>query len=432
MSILLPRDIDLDELMQLLHRPVEYDAGQLAYGLDLMQRYASENYSGSLASLIETSAVLNDIGALTKVIASGELHTAIDNNDDVPRIAEMVSSVAHMLVNGSDHESFAREWLHEFDPQGKHVRLHLDVLCRNTSRSTIDSQRLLGLTQLTDFFACRDSNDTLPWASLAAAVFDRDSYRTQNQILGVILREQYPDGPPSVQSHKILRTQSSLIDALWTGNPDSLGFLLPSIEMAYGKNVPQITESMRAGCARFIEEGRLKVERPSDHYDPRWEAIGQWADTQVATSILGATTLSDGPFAYALARLPFDEAKDRLDQLQALGVDILQICHHGKTHGQVAGNYLLDAAVFEGKAPLTGYLLALGADPLASSNREGDGIQVKNALELAEDMVRRFPENVDADGFDAVLHMLRSVTASRAAQDALAELGLTTSRSIQP
>lgn len=374
-----------------------------------------------------------DIQGLLRAAESPTAQLAIEEAKKGRR-PEITYCVAHMLVDGSGHEDFAREWISNHGPSGRGCAAVVRDLCKKERElHKVEVQRLLGLATLQDFFQqpkadASGAKERGFWNTGITELCDKDHDSAQvafrANILAAILRQEHPDAPPSIDylDGGSWHAGEDLIDTCWRG-PARYQNLLPALELAYGNDDPEVTSRMRQSLSDLISAGQITTLRGTAN-DTRWDAIVAWCTPELAIALWQShVTIESMPFISVVGGTAEDLAIQRCEQLQAIGfqglddhVDFRKEVSYEVPEGGMVAFTLLHQATIQASSKLVGWLLSQGCDPTKRSINTVDPHSQASSIEFADASL--MAQDV------GLPDTLRAAAASRAARSALADLEL--------
>lgn len=394
----------------------------------------TDSYKAVVDSEFAVLAHNRDIAGLLRVAESPAAQKAIDEAK-LGKRPEITYCVAHMLVDGSGHEDFARDWINSHGPTGRGCATVVrNLLNKTRDLYKFEVQRLLGMATLQDFFQQPKPNasgerDRGFWNTAITELCDKDHTAEQvaerANILAAVLRQHHPDQPPLIDylDSGDWHVGKDLIDTCWRG-PARYQNLLPAIQLAYGLDDPEVISRMRKSLRDLISAGEISTLRCTSS-DTRWDAIVTWCTPELAADLWQTHVTVDQPmpFVSIVAGTDADLAIKRCQQLLEIGfrglddhVDFTKEVSYEVPKGGLVAFTALHQATLVANADLVGWLLSQGCDPTKRSINTVDPASETSSVELADNSL--MAQDIGLND------TLRAAAASRAARSVLAELDI--------
>lgn len=331
--------------------------------------------------------------------------------------------VAHMLVDSSGNEGFARAWMSDFgagsastlsDEASRMASARFHHYTLGSDRSKVRNQQLLGLSTLIDVFKRPPSKSTLQMgeATCLNLCGKDDSARRADEnsrVLAAILKLHHDQSLPDVDVREDgVQKRRSLVEALITGG-ERCHSVLPAVEMAYGGNAI-VAQQVRDGLERLVRASGIDA-LPGTSSDGLWKCIAAWGDRSTAESVME----SKG-FQKELAQIT-GISIDRLTTLRGMGFELDTMIPSQVRKAQGAQT-ILHRAIVHNNADLVAWLLANDCDPLIKTISSDQSEAGRDGVYLAAN------SGLSGEQNDRIRSMVNAVAASRAAYAALDELGL--------
>lgn len=405
-----------DEWLAQLQQPAVATPRRTAAARGVVQGFIDGEFCGHdrIDLAFDCVAAANDVDGLQRMVASSEGRRLLNTASSIA----VTYCVAHMLVDNSGNEAFARDWLQARGVSTNWARIQAGILAGD-DRDMISTQRLLAVSQMVSIFETGPSNGAAPLWSFAK--YSEDAQRQQEQCyaLAAILRLNHPDQMPDaeVKNSYGAPTKSGLLRAMWGSDP-LLSHLLPAIELAYDARSPEIQREMEIGILSTINNGRLAVNRTDRGLDPQWDAIAKWGSDNVGPPILHCKTSNGSLFCEELMKLPFELGLKRFNLILEKGAQLDSPILGTSISNYNAAHRLLDVAVNAGVEQMTGHLLGLDADPTLPSEMNA-GPNSQTAVEIAEN---KFEASGSDPSRERILTMVKAAAARKEALKVLAEL----------
>lgn len=409
-----------EEWLAQVQQPAVITPKQAAVAKDVIQQVLDGHVSGhdNLDRVFRAVAHANDVEGLKQLIQAPACKQLKDYAS-----TEVTYCVAHMLVDNSGNDAFAREWMEGLSHSAGNARIHAAIAAQPLTWNTVEAQQMLGMSQLTNIFATGPNNEAAPWWSFTK--WDDGAVRQEDYcfVLAAILKMQHPDALPTVDVKNSYGAPFSmnLVRGIWSSE-SQFAHLIPSLEIAYDMQSPEMIEEMRIGIGSAISNKRLMLKAFNNGLDSQWDAIAKWGNEHVGTSLLHATMASGVHLCDELMQIPFELAVRRLALILDRGARLDAGILGAKIAGYDAAHQLLDVAVHAGAEQMVGHLLGMDTDPTKPpeiNKKPGAG---QNALQIAEEKAQELNADLKRG---SILTMVRAAAARRAAHDVLAELDLT-------
>lgn len=377
----------------------------------------------TLVRQIEELANANDVAGMRRLHEATQLKEVLEDGAKGHSPATTYC-VAHMLVDGSGNEGFAREWINSMGYEPRMAAAQFHHISLVSDRTKLQNQKLLGLSTLVDVFH-RPERGMVPYSNFAGPI-DTPSRVAENcRILAAILRLNHPDKPPRTDYRERagLVYERPLTEVLWSGEP--FHNLLPAIEQAYGRGNPQVEREMAHHLRGLIFNGKLQWKPTDAGTDALWDSMSTWRQPSMGSDILSAKGEDGELLQKTLMSLPDDLVIRRLEQLKSMGARLDDLVEEQTLVGKSACT-LLHRAILREKVDTVAWLLMNDCDPRIQSISELSGDKAHDGLACAA-----LVESSSEQGAK-IASMVRAAAASKAAHEAFAEMGMHAPGGVRP
>lgn len=384
---------------------------------------------GRMESFIVKLALANDVESLKRFSNTNLIDEVMERTQ---RSQAVMFAPAHMLIDNSGNEGFARHWLERCkftqalaaDYYQKNSRLELN--------DTIHEQQRLGVATLTNIFALaqtfhlpeRDGVLTSPFK----AVMERAggvNMAQQSRELAFILRTCHPDQLPTLEymDDNGVHDVAPLSDRVWGMQGLRFRHLLDGLSEAYSPDNAAVLATMRSSIDRMMDQKLLSIEPPRNSggiEGYQWKALGIWASEGYGAKIWSSRMVPDTSCIEMLVQATGEELDARMKQLIRMGADINEPTST-RAQGEDVKLRLMELAVSKAKPEVVAWLLAHGADPDLPM-QPVEGIPSRSAAQMAVDMTTDIQSTTQGPDIERVATLMRAHLAKQSALGVIAEL----------
>lgn len=453
-----PYELDIDEHLKIVRAPVatvkhgvtKEMAGKILWhlsepvdinsngcdmvpGIDYPEGLIDNPYHAT--AVIDALARSNDVASL-RLILDEAIECRIGGPEENLQ-RDITYAVAHMLVDGSGNEPFAREWLENFGHTRSRAAGQMKELLDRHSKSAHDTQTLLGTAILSEPFkeylitgATPSSSHIYveaPFASFMDGLALK-SIPEKGRDAALLLKLMHPDQLPDLERSN--GAPVPLAHMLWSADKITLNRALQAASEAYDPDNEAVNTQMRDGIACMLRNQAIPLpssftatdESPIVHH-PVWKALDHWGGPDIGKRVWGSLTTGMQKFLEELV----SKADERdsiaiLDFMKSRGADFddpIRMDQNGPD--DIARTNLALIAVAHSKAKVLGHLLGHDVDVDDVALHPKTKIKI-SAAELAEKM-HAGARNPDYEQrTDAVASLMRTHLAKREALRVIAEL----------
>lgn len=345
--------------------------------------------------IVQTIARGNDIPSL-RVLMAVDGGQALLKRFPKERREMLTYAVAHMLVDNSGNEAFARQWVEHLE----HDPLQAAAIYRKGAKrpfeSIVSEQARIGLAILCDALtlSATDPHRECPLVGAMQQIgvaADRACRERFCYEVAAFLRVVSPDQIPVVSSRDMTRNFSMSLDRAMLKMDDATP-LLPAFGLAYSADNAVVRARIHESIKDALRFGTEVFLEPKGAFSAQWELLMQWKDASLMEIMWKGKFRDSNPtkgyrsasFLMALCKLSHDDALEVVVEMQAMGLDL------NRLSDEVAGDRrygrrLIDAAVQAPNPRLFGWLLAQGCDP---------------EVKMYEESPDRYPPESAADHLD--------------------------------
>lgn len=367
----------------------------------------------------------NDVDSLKVLLDSGELKTLFKPGGEH---ATITYAVAHMLVDGSGNDVFAREWMESFG----HTRLlatkTFNDLWESGEEGRWHEQQRLGVAVMANILQI-EASEGPPVTPMETVWRNQEgnepAQAQQAREFAFLLRVAHPEGIPlmEVRDGRLGRFVSKPVtDTLFAHDDMKYRHLLPAIAMAYGTEDEGVRTTMRASIDVMLKSRKLSIE-PREEESFQWNAMQIWGDETLGKRIWQSVVAPGRSFIESVIRLNSPLTYTRLEQAEAMGADIQDICDPMGLGGENKPMRLMDLAVQMRDPHMVGYLLARGCNPeLKAVAFDGTNLKTFSAASIALALDPESPEEMAPNETKRIQDLMRMHLAKKAALSAISDL----------
>lgn len=328
--------------------------------------------------------------------------------------------VAHMLIDNSGNEDFARQWMETYGHTREQAAVYyLSLWAGDTHENLGLVQKRLGVGTVADVFQAGYGKDGFApfFEAMSSTKSESGDIRQKAREGAFLLKTCHPAELPLISMTMVDGTQQMVpySDHLWSSNHRRTHHMLDAVGMAYEADNQAVRQQMQASIDKM-----LKSNDYLHQHVHTFEALKKWGKEGYGQEIW-TMTRKDWGFVEQLIGWDGDQCIEHLQQLVDAGADINATFRPGV--GRDGDLWCaIDAAVENSNPRVVAFLLANGADPSIPPQR----YDLKDsAAQLALDM-EASPSSYggQAENMQAVAALIRVHMAKTAALAAIDELGL--------
>lgn len=394
---------------------------------------------GRMESFIVKLAQANDVDSLKRFSNTNLIDDVMDRTN---RSCAVMFAPAHMLIDNSGNEEFARHWMERCRATKALASNYYQKESRLSLNNPIHEQHRLGVATIAKIFEL-DATFHLPERdgpvieSPFEVVMSREgstSLAQQSRELAFILRTCHPDRMPLLESmdKNGVQETSPLSDKVWGGKGLRFRHLLDGLSEAYSPDNAEVLATMRSSIDRMMEEKFLSIEPARNSggiTGYQWKALDIWAPEGYGAKIWSSRMVPDTSCIELLVSKTGAELDARMKQLVRMGADINE-----PTMTMYQGDLklrLMELAVSKAKPEVVAWLLAHGADPDLPM-AQVDGAPIRSAAQMAIDMTTDIQSPSLGPQIEQVATLMRAHMAKKSALGIIAELDEIPGQGFQP
>lgn len=411
----------------------------------LAETMVSLSYDKGVRAIVKEIAGGNDVESL-KVYLQAFIKEDFNQETKEGRFdPEVTYAVTHLLVDGSGHKTFARQWLetmgHTPEKAEAWFRDRMSLVTSSVDDLVYSQQRLGLATLVDDLFAMRlvpdsaDFNKPSPFDEAFAGILPakvhlaRDVLPDLRDEAAAIFRYLHPEGLPQAMVFDFGSQPSKvpLLNTIW--NNENLSHVLGAVHLAYGSSHQVARQQMVESIDRVLYHGSTRLWDPAHPDDSdRWSATVEWMGADVLGLVVNGDFLSGfgnqsepATFFDALMDIPLENAIERLADLQAKGFHLDDFnTEYVKEGARPVRRNLLISAIGSARQDMAAWLLAQGCDPEITSGLPGALSPYEFAIEMEAQFKNSHAKEAVTHG--AIADLMRTAKSKIEALKAIDEL----------
>lgn len=328
--------------------------------------------------------------------------------------------VAHMLIDNSGNEDFARQWMDTYGHTREQAAVYYLILwAGDTHENLALVQQRLGVGTVADVFQAGYGKDGFApfFEAMSSTKSEFSDIRQKAREGAFLLKTCHPNELPQMSMTMRNGTKQMVPygDHLWSSNHRKAHHMLDAIGMAYDADNQAVRQQVQASFDRMMASDDFLAQHAHT-----FDALKKWGKEGYGQELWTLTRKQWG-FVEEVISWDADRCIEYLQQLVDAGADINATFQPAVSE---AGDLwsAIDAAVENANPRAVAFLLANGADPSIPPQRRD---RKETAAQVALDMEADPGNNAGGvDAMKAVASLIRVHTAKAAALAAINELDM--------